>query len=183
MRRAGKNMLKNRFYALFVFAIIVIYGCAAPPKEVKLIYPSPPEEPRLVYLKSYSGESNFKKKGFLEFVLGEEQFRAELRKPYGVTAYGDKVYVTDTGSAGVFVFDLKEQKVTFMGDKELGKLALPIGVAVTSDGIVFVSDAKQKRVFGYDANGNLKIALGKKDEFKTPAGIAINNGLGRTIYS
>ena len=108
-------MLKNRFYALFVFAISVIYGCAAPPKEVKLIYPSPPEEPRLVYLKSYSGESNFKKKGFLEFVLGEEQFRAELRKPYGVAAYDDKMYVTDTGSAVVFVFDLKERKVTFMG--------------------------------------------------------------------
>jgi len=165
------------FTSSFIFACL--FSCAAPTKEVKLIYPSPPEEPRLVYLDSYQGESNFKKKGFLEFVLGEEQFRAELRKPYGVTAYDDKMYVTDTGSAVVFVFDLKERKVTFMGDKDMGKLALPIGVAVTSDGIVFVSDAKQKRVFGYDAKGNLKIALGKKDEFKNPAGIAVNNELGR----
>jgi len=148
------------------------------PKEVTLIYPSPPEEPRLVYLDSYKGESNFKKKRFFDFILGEEP-SAELQKPYGVTAYGDKMYVADTESAVVFVFDLKERKVTFMGYKDMGRLALPTGAAVTSDGIVFVSDAKQKRVFGYDENGNLQTALGKKDEFKNPAGLAVNNELGR----
>ena len=136
--------MNNRRFLLICLFLFFLSSCAAPIKEVKLIYPSPPEEPRLVYLKSYSGESNFKKKGFLEFVLGEEQFRVELRKPYGVTAYGDKLYVTDTGSAVVFVFDLKEQKVTFMGDKDTGKLALPTGVAVSADGTVFVSDTKQK---------------------------------------
>ena len=171
--------MNNRRFLLIYLFLFFLSSCAAPAPKVKLIYPPPPEEPKIAYVDSYKGESNFKKKGFLEFVLGEERFRAEFRKPYGVTAYGDKMYVTDTGSAVVFVFDLKEQKVTFMGDKDTGKLALPIGVAVSADGTVFVSDAKQKRVFGYDANGNLKIALGKKDEFKNPAGIAVNNDIGR----
>ncbi len=162
------------------FFLFFLSSCAVPTsKEVKLIYPAPPEEPRLVYLDSYSGESNFKKRGFFNSLLGEEQFSAELQKPYGVTAFGDKIYVTDTQSAVVFVFDLKARKVTFLGYQEMGKLALPTGAAVTSDGIVFVADAKQKRVFGYDANGNLRIALGKKDEFKNPGGIAVNNDLGR----
>ena len=133
----------------------------------------------MVYLGSYRGESDFKKKGFLDSILGEEQLGAELRKPYGVAAYGDKIYVSDTESAVVFVFDLKERKVTFRGYEGMGKLVLPTGVAVTSDGMVFVSDAKQKRVFGYDANGSLQIALGKKDEFKNPGGLAVNNELGR----
>lgn len=175
-------MLRQALYGILIFmAMAVIYGCAAPaPKEIKLIiYPSPPEEPKLVYLDSFKGESNFKKMSFLDTLLGEDVSTRNLLKPYGVTAYGDKIYVTDTQGAIVFVFDLLGQKLTFIGDKDLGKLALPIGVAVTSDGIVFVSDAKQKRVFGYDANGDLKIALGKKDEFKNPAGIAINNELGR----
>lgn len=167
-------------FLLLFFAFTFLFSCAAPtPKEVKLIYPPPPEEPRVVYLDSYKGESNFKKKSFLENILGETLFSTELQKPYGVTAYGDKIYVTDTQSAVVFVFDTKEQKVSFIGYKDMGKLTLPAGVAVSSDGIIFVSDAKQKRVFGYDANGNLKIALGKKDEFKNPGGIAINNDIGR----
>jgi DNA-binding beta-propeller fold protein YncE len=171
------NYLSVLYLCLFLF---FLSSCAAPTsKAVKLVYPSPPEEPRLAYLDSYKGESNFIKKGFFDFILGEEQSSAELQKPYGVTAYGDKLYVTDTQGAIVFVFDLKERKVTFLGDKDMGRLALPTGVAVTSDGIVFVSDAKQKRVFGYDANGNLQIALGKKDEFKNPGGMAVNNDLGR----
>ncbi|MBI4655075.1 MAG: hypothetical protein HY752_08835 [Nitrospirae bacterium] len=174
-------MLNHVCRYLLIFSVFLsIYGCAAPPpKEVKLIYPLPPEEPRLVYLDSYKGESNFKKRGFLEKVLGEPIFSTEIMKPYGVTAYNDKIYVTDTQSSVVFVFDLKERKVTFIGREGMGRLILPVGVAVSSDGTVFVSDAKQKRVFGYDANGNLKIALGKKDEFKNPAGIAVNNELGR----
>lgn len=168
------------FFFTSIFTFACLFSCAAPaPKKVKLIYPSPPEEPRIVYLDSYKGESSFKKESFLDVILGETASVIELRKPYGVAAYGDKIYVTDTGNAVVFIFDLKEQKVTFIGDKELGKLALPIGVAVSADGTVFVSDAKQKRVFGYDANGNMKIALGKKDEFKNPGGVAINNDIGR----
>ncbi|MEW6740127.1 MAG: 6-bladed beta-propeller [Nitrospirota bacterium] len=171
----------SKIFFIFSFSLTLACLSCAPPavKEVKLIWPSPPEEPKLAYVNSYKGESDFKKKGFFEAVLGETMFSTDLQKPYGVTAYGDKMYVTDTQSAVVFVFDLKEQKVTFMGYKDLGKLALPAGVAVSSDGIIFVSDAKQKRVFGYDANGNLKIALGKKDEFKNPGGIAINNDIGR----
>lgn len=180
MRRAGKNMLKNRFYALFVFAIIIIYGCAPPTKkEVKLIYPPPPEEPKIAYVESYKGESDFKKTSFIDAILGETPFRVGLRKPYGVTAYGDKIYVADTGLKVVVVFDTKEKRVTYLGEKEVGKLSLPLNIAVSRDGTIFVSDAGLKRVFGYDQKGDLRIALGKKDEFKNPAGIAVNNDIGR----
>ena len=172
--------MNNRRFLYLCLFLFFLSSCAPPAtKEVKLIYPSPPDEPKIVYLDSYKGESSFKKRGFLDAILGEPLVVTELRKPYGVTAYGDKIYVTDTGSAGVFVFDLKERKVTFMGNKDMGRLALPAGAAVTAEGIVFVSDIKLKKVFGYDANGNMKIALGKKDEFKNPAGIAVNNDIGR----
>ena len=174
-------MLKNRFYVLFAFAIIVFCGCAPPAakKEVKLIYPPPPEEPRIVYLTSYKGESDFKRTSFIDTILGETALTIELRKPYGVAAYGDKIYIADTGLRVVVVLDTKEKKVEYLGDKGAGKLTLPVNIAVSRDGTIFVSDAGLKRVFGYDPKGDLRIALGKKDEFKNPAGLAINNELGR----
>ena len=117
-------MLRQTLYRILVFmAMAVICGCATPaPKEVKLIYPSPPEEPKLVYLDSFKGESNFKKMSFLDTLLGEDVSTRNLIKPYGVTAYGDKIYVTDTQGAIVFVFDLLGQKVTFMGIRILANL-------------------------------------------------------------
>ncbi len=169
-----------RIFSLTIIAALML-GCAAPTpkKEAQLLWPLPPEEPRLVYVNSYKGEGDFKKPGVLEALLGETPFSTELRKPYGVAAFGDNIYVTDTDSASLFVFNPKEQKVTFLGQEGPGKLSLPAGVAVSKDGTVFVADAKQKRVFGYDAKGDLKIALGKKDEFKNPGGIAINNDISR----
>lgn len=179
--RAISSGLRNYISVFFCcLSLLFLFSCAVPAsKAVKLIYPAPPEEPRLVYLGSYKGESDFKKKSFLDRILGQDQPSAMLQKPYGVAAYGDKIYVTDTQQSVVFVFDLKERKVSFIGYQGLGKLILPTGVAVTTDGTVFVSDSKQKRVFGYDANGNLQLALGEKNEFKNPAGLAVNNALGR----
>jgi len=167
-------------YICLCFFLFFLSSCVTPEvKEVRLIFPPPPDEPRLVYVNSYRGESDFKKRGFLDVLVGEPMLTMDLRKPYGVTAYGDKIYASDTALGVVFVFDLKEQKVSFIGHEGLGRLALPVGIAVSSDGIIFVADAQQKRVFGYDANGNLKIALGKEDEFKNPAGLAINRDIGR----
>ena len=138
---------------LLLFCLFFLSSCAPPAvKEVKLIYPSPPDEPKIVYLASYKGESDFKKRNILDIIIGEKLAVAELRKPYGVAASGDKIYVADTQNNVLFVFDTKEKKVTFLGDRAQGRLASPVGIAIDSGGTVFVSDIKQKRVFGYDAN-------------------------------
>jgi DNA-binding beta-propeller fold protein YncE len=177
----SKSSYLRIFYVLLTVAAVILCGCAAPAprKEATLIWPVPPDEPRLAYIASYKGEGDFKKPGVVEAILGETPFGRELRKPYGVAAYGDKIYVSDTDSAVVFVFNPREQKVTFLGHEGRGRLAMPVGIAVSSDGIVFVSDAKLNRVFGYDAKGEMTVAIGKKDEFKNPGSIALNNDLGR----
>ncbi|MCL4537355.1 MAG: hypothetical protein M1610_07180, partial [Nitrospirae bacterium] len=84
------TMNKKLYLYLYIFMLFLLSSCAPPAvKEVKLIWPSPPEEPKIAYVASYHGESDFKKKGFFETILGETAFSTELQKPYGVTAYGD----------------------------------------------------------------------------------------------
>ena len=176
-------MIKNTFYVPVFFLTAFFFACAAAPRQdINLVYPLPPEEPKLAFLGSYRGEVDVKKKsaldGFLGFFFGSGD-RPDLIKPYGVASFGDKIYVTDTGSGEVLVIDLKERKVRRIGDGGAGKLSVPIGLAIAADGTIFVADAKLKRVFGYDQTGKVKLAIGLKDEFKNPAGVAVNNELGR----
>lgn len=176
-------MRNMSWYRSAIVSLAFLAGCATTvPQEVTLLYPPPPEEPKIAYLGSYRGEVDLRRRtaidSFLVFLFGT-RITIDLRKPYGVSSFGEKIYVADTGTANVLVIDLKERKIGHIGDQGAGKLALPVGVAAAADGTIFVSDAKQKRIIGYDAKGALKIAIGKKDELKNPAGLAVNNELGR----
>ena len=175
--------MRRIFVLCALFLMLFFYGCARPVhnQTVRLIWPSPPETPRIVYLKSYYGQSSFRKsENVLDILIGKKRTFLQMRKPYGVTASDGKIYVADTGHSVVFVFDTIKKKLSFLGNKRYGRLAVPVGVAVdTRNHMVFVSDAKLKKVFGYDSKGNLRIAIGEKGEFKNPAGLAVNSKLGR----
>ncbi len=166
-----------------LFLMLFFYGCAQPVhnRTVRLIWPSPPETPRIVYLKSYYGQSSFRKsESMLDILIGKKRTFLQMRKPYGAAASDGKIYVADTGHAVVFIFNTKKKKLSFLGNRGYGRLAVPVDVAVdTKNHIVYVSDAKLKKIFGYDSKGNLRIAIGKKGEFKSPTGIAVNSRLGR----
>ncbi len=168
--------------SIFVLYALLFFGCGAQKQEsVRIIMPPPPEDPKLFYVDSYRGEASFTENRALDLFLGKESkgVGKNLFKPYGVYAKGDIIYVSDTAIGNVFVIDTKNKKVTFIGDKPAGKLALPVGIAMDSKGTLYVSDAKLKKVFGYDENGNLIYALGNKGEFRRPSGIAINKKLNR----
>lgn len=166
-----------------IVIMALLAGCAATAPDLTFVYPPPPEEPKIVYLGIHRGEEDFKSPrafdSLLTFFFGPSRPVLDLRKPYGVSSFGDKIYVTDTAFAYVLVIDRKEKKIGYIGTQGAGRLSLPIGVAVAADGSVFVSDAKLKKVFGYAQDGKLKEAIGKKDEFKNPAGLAVDDARGR----
>ena len=176
-------MFKTLIQAMGLGMISLLFvACAAKKTEqVTLVWPPAPEEPRVTYIATFTGERDFRKVSTLDTLIGNAEPGAgnNLKKPYGVTAKGDKFYVTDTAEGRVYVFDRKKREVSFIGDKPRGKLKLPVGLATDNKGRLFVSDAKLKKVYGYDSNGTLKVAIGKAGEFARPAGIAINNELER----
>ncbi len=157
-------------------------GCAQKKsEEIRIILPPPPEEPRIFYVESLRGEANFKETKTLDLLIGKEGkgVGKNLFKPYGVAAANNTVYVTDTAIGIVFAMDTLNKKVTFIGDRPPGKLALPVSIAIGRNGTIYVSDSKLKKVFGYRKNGALFFAIGDKGEFRRPSGIAINEKLNR----
>ncbi len=173
---------------LFILSIILLSlfntGCAQKKaEELRIILPPPPEEPRIFYVESLRGEMNFKDTKLLDVFIGKESkgVGKNLFKPYGVAAIDNNVYVTDTAIGLVFKIDTLNKKVSFIGDRPPGKLALPVSIAIGKNNTIYVSDSKLKKVFGYRKNGALFFALGEKGEFRRPSGIAINEKLNR-IY-
>jgi len=150
--------------------LIAFSGCAKQPQEVLLVYPSPPDEPRIAYLRSYSGVNDFGQNSLFDRLLGSPE--RTFSKPYGVSATGSKIFITLTGiGGGVAVLDTKQQTMTHLRSKDL---TLPTGVASMPDGGVYVADATTKRIFKFDPSGQKIASFSSPDGIKNPGGLALS---------
>ncbi len=161
--------------------LMLLAGCATKaPQQELLAWPSLPALPRVAYVASYRGSIDFFKPKFWDSILGSDEVRKkDLNKPFGVSVYGDRIYVSDTGFGYVAVIDTKERKVSYLGASGRAVLKQPFGVAAAADGTIYVADGKQKSIYAFNQNGELLSAFGDTGEFSRPAGIAVNSGLGR----
>ncbi len=159
----------------FILAIAFLLASCAPKKEEVWVWPPPPEKPRIKYVASYRGESDFKKVDILGALLGEPAVKIELMKPYGVWAKGEKIYVVDTAFNTVFIFDLKEEEV-----KLVGRFMGAVNIAGDNKGRLWVSDAKGGMVYAIDEEGKFLMGIGK-NKLKRPTGLAIDEKRNR-IY-
>lgn len=169
--------LKLLFSTATLFAGLA--GCASVKKDINIVWPLPPDEPKIKFVEILRSEKDLTNKdAWKDALLGEENNSA-LMRPYGcATDAAGRIYATDVGR--VFVFDEKSQKVSFIGDEaSTGKLAVPLGIAVARDGKVYVADAVRKRVFVYDAKWHFITAFGKTGELGGPTGVALDEARGR----
>ena len=163
---------------------IILYGCAAPPLP-DLYWPSPPDAPRIKYVRDYRGSENldFKKSSMAaEILLGAEASSA-LKKPNGIyTDDKGRVYVTDTAAADIFIIDPAKKTATTLsemgGSKSLYK---PIGVTVDYQGRIFVTDSQEDKVAMYEENGKFISNLTPDVPFKQPTGI-ISDNINKKLY-
>ena len=165
----GKNgaiIMKKRtlFSGLIVLLFVLLSGCAAPvAKEVLMLYPPPPDAPKVAYIRSYRGEVDFRTFSVWDRLFGSTPSDAML-KPYGVSASGERIIVADTGKATVYVIDAAQKRIEYLQDTDrtTGRLRSPIDVAVDAAGKIYVSDAKLDRIIVYDKSLKHTKTIGKK---------------------
>lgn len=152
----------------------------------KLVWPLPPDVPRIQWLAQMSGQDDLtppapkkkkKKSSWMDKLAGirlpeeREQKAAALIKPFGVAADSKgRVYAADTARAQVFVFDLQNKKVQFLP----GKFVLPIAVAVDDADRVFVVDSRQRAIFVFTPSWELESTLGR-DNLERPVAATVDN--------
>jgi DNA-binding beta-propeller fold protein YncE len=156
----------------------------------KLVWPPPPDQPRIRFTSQVTGELDLlgkvqnTKASMLERMAGVSiapEERPKLKKPYGVAVDSKgRIYVADSTQNEVFVFDVENKKLEFRGNKSPANLQVPIGVAVDDRDRLFVSDSLAHQVTCFEVNGDVAGVFGAA-ELKRPAGLVADTDL-RRLY-
>lgn len=149
---------------------------------VQLVFPNPPDKPRVRWVRSIRNMHDLKgrKENFFEklfsFLAGGDVAQNFFVGAYGVYKQGGKLYASDTGAQRLTVLDLDKARIGFIGETGDDMLRSPVGVVVDPDGTIYVTDTGDHSVKSYSADGKLRW---KADElgvlggrFNRPAGIS-----------
>lgn len=155
------------------------------PPDAYVVWPEPPERPRIRYLGTLSTQADLKQEvswtqGLGELLFGKEEIGV-LVAPYAVAIDADdRLFATDAAGAVVHVFDLKSRKYKQFSDM-IGseKLAKPVGLTIVGD-LVYVVDSILRKVCVFDKNGRFMFSFGG-NRFARPSGIAYSRA-DETIY-
>ena len=146
--------------------MLALGGCAAAPVEMvyfpenrapesRLVWPGPPEVPRLAYAGELTGEDNFRtvegeRDGaalrMLRWIAGigrgNKDARELIRPQSGMVDQSGRILVTDAGREAVVVFDEFAGAPLFWAEAERGRNFLsPVGIAADDAGGFLVADA------------------------------------------
>ena len=171
-------------FSLLALSFSLIIGCATVRKPPEIVWPLPPDPPRIKYVKSISKVEDIQERSVFtwikEMIIGKDP-TARLGKPYAVHARNGRIYVADSAWKKVLVFDTEKHDFFVLGLEGPGVLAKPLGVTTDSQGRIYVTDTLQNRAVVYDRDGNFLFAMGEAGRFDQPVGIAIHEPLKR-IY-
>lgn len=157
-------------------------GCSRPRGELfllpeaPLVWPKPPEKPRIRYVGTLSTEADLKKEVSWVQSLGEILFGKKktgvLVGPYAVAIdRDDRLFVTDAPAAVVHAFDLSTREYKQFANLADGeKLLKPVGLTIV-DNQIYVVDSVLHKVCVFDRNGKFLFSFGQ-ERLKRPSGIA-----------
>lgn len=182
-----KLKLCRKAIMMSLAAVFLLAGCATeqPLQKRRYVWPRPPEQPRIEWLKSYYGENDFPKSGFQTFTEAIFGAPAELTfmKPIDIKSNGKGiVYVTDINLSGIFVFDLNAQKKEFWSqgsDPDAGMTIVPYYLSLDQDGNVYVVGTGLNEIFVLNPAGKLLRRINYDGKVASPAGIAVDSKTGR----
>ncbi len=164
-------------HLIFVLIIFISIGIKA---EEKLVWPPPPDEPKIEWIKSIKkvedveGERSFFGK-IIDILVGKE--KKQIIKPFGSYFINNRLYFTDTGTKTVFIFDFKRKKVDYIDRIGDYQFSSPIDVVVDKKGNIYVSDSVLGAVFVFDKDRKYKGKIGA-GFLKRPTGLTINQKKG-----
>lgn len=180
---------------LLCAVLLTVSGCAqlleqdtkVKSKESRPLYfPPPPEEARFVFERAIYGSADVvsaKAETSLKKMVTGATGRANepLSKPYAVAVHRGRIFVSDTVSRQVKVFDVPEGRYFTIGADDPGRLRKPLGIDVDAVGNLYVADATTKFIVAYDRDGKFLRQMGGPSMFDRLTSVTVDKS-GERLY-
>ncbi len=151
----------------------------------RLVWPAPPEIPRLRYLHAFSGPDDLRSEStrdnaMIRWLLGKMEVDLPLATPYAVAVdEAGVLWIGDSGSHMLYRFDLARGKVDYLREAGGFSYVSPVGLVVDpSHQRLFVSDSELGKLLVLDDQGRLQAEWSPPEGFGRPAGLALD-GIGQ----
>jgi len=153
-----RNICISKLLFFAFLGLLFLPACAEkgpvenPAEKIKLVWPAAPQEAKIEWIKEYKMLEEAARKGFWgkigDFFLGPKI--AHITRPYGVcTDDGNLLFIADTGSSIIHVFDMEKGHYRLIEGDENVPLSTPIGLTYV-DGSLYITDSSQGSILQYD---------------------------------
>ncbi len=167
---------------LMVALIVCVTGCSEPQGELfpgleqPLVWPQPPESPRIEYLGQFVTEDDLLRsvsslESMKQALFGREEIGV-LVGPYAVVLdANERLYVSDTGGAVIHIMDLQTRNYLQFSELNEGeRLICPVGLCI-GEQLLYVADSTLSKICVFDMEGNFQFYIGE-DLLIRPSGMA-----------
>jgi DNA-binding beta-propeller fold protein YncE len=154
--------------------------CATPPRQAaqpvrELLWPQPPDEPRIRFVQVVSAPTDLGINGSfwertLSLVAGKKQINLRMPQQICIGPSG-RLYVTDQSDKSLHVFDLKKKHYFKISKYRNEPISSPGGIAEGEDGTIYFSDTLSRKIFVFDSRGKPVRVLGGPEIFGRPTGM------------
>lgn len=171
-----------------VFSGCVSSSAVVPFQQVGMVWPEPPNVARIAFVGEFSDAADLGIREsiwsrIVSFAAGPQS--SGLQRPMAVVSSreGKLLFVADTETRCVHRFDLARSKYRCMALNKNKEQVFPIGLAVTSDGWLFVADSQSAELYIVAPNETSLSLFEVSAPLEQPTGLFWDNELERLFVT
>lgn len=145
----------------------------------EIVFPAPPDEARFIYERTIRSSGDVlldaADSKFRRLLTGEKASGEALSKPYALAVHRGRIFVSDTVTRYVRVFDVPQGKHFKIGEEEgNGQLIKPIGLDVDQAGNLYVADIGAKAIVVYGPDRQYQRRIGGSKWFSRLTSVTVD---------
>jgi len=164
----------------FVLPLLaVLAACSSTPeapREPAVFYPSPPDPPRIQFLRSVSMDADIEpgRSGLDTILFGRQELNRVVMAPYGSVVRDGLVYVCDIQQGAILTFDFEGRKLDYVHASGRAGLQKPVNLEFAPDGTLYVADVGRNQVVVLGPDLRYQAEFGPFGEKSRPVDVALS---------